>query len=369
MAIRERNGRWYAYWNEPLTGRRREKWFGRGPEAEAAARAFDAARARPGRGRPPAPGGHVGPTLAELAEDYIMRPKFNPNSRACLAWRLSANILPALGHRPANSITHADLDAYIDERRRPRVVSNHKQPRVVHLSTVRREISDILAILSWAQRRRRIPVNPVAGYEKPGADDARIVPPTEDEAAAILQAAQDHLRRAIVLSWYTGLRPGAVELLRLTWAAWRRESGWLRVVSAAKGGVPIRDVPVHPGLAEQLAAWHEADGHDAGPIIRYRGRPIKSLKRAWHGALRRAGIDRRLRPYDLRHHFITRLLAAGADIKTLAEIVGSSPETLRRHYQHVTSRQRRQTIALAPALPTYNVGRNDLGPPKTGGPK
>lgn len=52
----------------------------------------------------------------------------------------------------------------------------------------------------------------------------------------------------------------------------------------------------------------------------------------------------------LRHNFITAALAAGADLKALAEIVGSRPETLTRHYQHVTRSLHRKTIAKIPPL-------------------
>ena len=63
-----------------------------------------------------------------------------------------------------------------------------------------------------------------------------------------------------------------------------------------------------------------------------------------------AGITRRIRPYDLRHHFITRVLEEGADIKALADIVGSRPETIVRHYQHVSRKLHRDTVAKIPPL-------------------
>jgi site-specific recombinase XerD len=64
-----------------------------------------------------------------------------------------------------------------------------------------------------------------------------------------------------------------------------------------------------------------------------------SRSTAWKTALQGAGITRRIRPYDLRHQMITRALEAGADIKALSEVVGSSPETLRKHYQHAHKKE------------------------------
>ncbi len=104
-------------------------------------------------------------------------------------------------------------------------------------------------------------------------------------------------------------------------------------------------VPIHDGFKAELKTWWKANDK-TGPIIHYRKKPFSSIKTAWENTLIRAEIKRRLRPYDLRHNFITAALEEGADIGAVAAIVGSSPETMRRHYQHVTNRLRRQTVAL-----------------------
>jgi site-specific recombinase XerD len=341
------DGRWFSYRRD---GKRQVRtYFGRGATAELAARAHDdATRKRPAP--QPAARRTSGPTLEDLAIDYCRRTKWTANSLRCLKLRLSANILPALGHLHATRLTYAHLDRYIAERSRPAVAANHKKPTVPRMSTLRREVTDILAIMSWAMRRRLIGSNPLQGYRRPDPDDAVIMPPTPEEITAILAAAPDHLRRAVIISWYTGLRPGAVELFSLTWAHWARHAGSLRVVSARKGGPPLRDVPVHPAFEEHLAAWHQED-KGRGHIVHYRGRAVRSLRTSWTSTLNTAGITRRLRMYDLRHHFVTRALEAGADIGALAGVVGSSPQTLRRYYQHVSDDLRRKAVALVPELP------------------
>ncbi|MBQ7584833.1 MAG: tyrosine-type recombinase/integrase [Desulfovibrionaceae bacterium] len=46
-------------------------------------------------------------------------------------------------------------------------------------------------------------------------------------------------------------------------------------------------------------------------------------------------MNRRIRPYDLRHTFATELIAAGTDIGTVAKLMGhSSPTMLLNHYQY-----------------------------------
>lgn len=60
---------------------------------------------------------------------------------------------------------------------------------------------------------------------------------------------------------------------------------------------------------------------------------------------------RAIRPYDLRHAYATHSIERGADIKTVAEIMGhSDPSMILKTYQHVSMGQKRSAITLMPAL-------------------
>jgi integrase len=87
------------------------------------------------------------------------------------------------------------------------------------------------------------------------------------------------------------------------------------------------------------------------PIVYYKGRRIGSFKKAWKTALRKAGIRRRIRPYDLRHTFVTNLLERGAELKTVSEIVGHTrPDTTLRLYHQVIPGRHKEAIKLVPRL-------------------
>lgn len=80
---------------------------------------------------------------------------------------------------------------------------------------------------------------------------------------------------------------------------------------------------------EVLAAWRDEDMKaDIQHVIHYKGKPIASIKTAWISTLHKAGITRRIRPYDLRHAFATELIAAGVDIGTVAKLMGHSTPTI-----------------------------------------
>jgi len=355
MAVTQRkDGRWIVYYRTAGADGKKSslkvEYFGRGSGAEARARLRDKELVQAWR-RPANPA-VMGPAFGDLAEEYAKNKYFNPNSSSLLKIRLYKNIFPFFEKRIAIRISDTDLDAFVKKRRSGGWRDPEGRIRNgVKDSTIAREITDIKAILNWSAKRRPplIPHNPIRDYKKPPEDNAVIPPPTRDELRWIIDASSCHLFRAIFLSYYLGLRPGTVELLQLTWDDYDHVSQQILITSARKGGPGSRRVPVHPDLAPVLEKWRLED-EKTGPIIHYNGRPVKSLKKAWWGALDRAGITRRLRMYDLRHQFVTAALEHGADIKGLAEIVGSSPETLRRHYQHVTAEIHRQIIAKIPPI-------------------
>jgi integrase len=353
MAVKQLpDGRWICYYRNPITKKQKREYFGRGVEAETRARnrndELGLLKRRPARK-------HYGPTFSQLGDLYYKKKGFDRKPRETLSYRLDNNIYPAIGHLYATRITQNDMEDYVDHRRKDGVSD----------SSIAREITDIKAILNWSTRRKPplIPINPVRDFKAPAEKNEVILPPDQDEIAAIYKHACPHLQRFITLASFLGCRPGATELLSLTWTSVSFQWQSIRVMSADKGGPPFRQVPIHELLHEQLKNWHAADkkyfeGRNAKKrktvktmhIVHYWGSPVKSIKRAWRSALEGANITRRIRPYDLRHRFVTKALENGADIKALSDIVGSRPETLQKYYQHVTKELHRKTINQAASL-------------------
>lgn len=359
MAVSQlKDGRWIVYYRNPdKPGSIKKEYFGRGLVAKANAiqrnESLGLAVRRPSKTRT------QGPTFFELAVVYMKMRGFKPNPLEQLKIRMEKIILPHFGHKRAVMLSDDDMDAYVLRRRQAGVKDN----------SIARELTDVKAVLNWSVKRKPplIPFNPVRDYRSPSKEDEVILPPSREEFQSIYNKAPDHLKRFILMSSYIGARPGKVEILSIRWREVDWEQCWIRVLSAEKGSKksrkPARNVPIHADFVEQLRNWWQADeenfGHDlalAKPIVHYYGRSITSIKKAWKSTLINAGITRRLRPYDLRHRFVTKALADGADIGTLAEIVGSRPETLRKHYQHVTSAMHRKTMDNIPGLGPDDTG-------------
>ena len=78
---------------------------------------------------------------------------------------------------------------------------------------------------------------------------------------------------------------------------------------------------------------------------------MRSICRAWHTALERADIVRRIRPYDLRHAFATYALAGSADIGSVARLMGHTDASMiLKTYQHVQDAQKRAAVEATPDI-------------------
>lgn len=348
MAVSQtKDGRWFCYYRQD--GKTKREYFGREPGAHGEAlQRDDEIRHNKGTGKPSR---NHSPIFQEVAVAY-QKAKFSKQSfvsRQNLYYKLKGVIFCELGHLPVMQITNNRLDSYVLKRLKTKVPTKEGNPvRFVKRTTVHRELSDIRAIINWAVKRRIIDHSPMHDYEFPHRDDEIITPPSREEIRAILSYAAPHLIKAIILSYYVGLRPGAVELLGILWDDINWQDKTILIRAAKKGGRPTRTVPWHQELEVFLHAWAKAD--NTGCIIKFQGEPIKSVRSAWAAAKKRAGITRRLRMYDIRHAFVTSLLEEGADLQTVAELAGHNIDTMIKSYQHITQRLRNRTITQLPGL-------------------
>ena len=337
-----KDGRWIVQYRDPdRAGKYTREYFGRGLEAEAKARKRqDALDVRSYTRRTPA---GTSPLFQELATGYITaRLGVNePTTLRRLSIVLKASILPEIGRIEAIRLTHHRMDQYVVKRLKTSI----------RRTTIHREISDIQAILNWAVKREIIKRNPVTGYQSPKRDDAIIQPVTHQEIRRLLEHTPDHVTRALLISYYTGLQPGQ-ELFRLKWTDIDWDQKTILIRSSRKGGPPFRIVPIHPVFMPMLEVWDNGQRSTVNDfIITFNRRPVKSIRKSLAHAKKKAGITRRLTPYAFRHTFATRILSGGGDLKSTSEILGHSrTDTTTRIYQHTDLTAHRNAIANLPAL-------------------
>lgn len=280
-------------------------------------------------------------TVAELLSAYIeARQSLSTRTTAMQHLRSFADIY---GHRKAHCISVDDVLAWMEIMRQ----------RGAGAATVSRRAAILKGAWAWACRSRHLDSNALSVLRIPTVRSQRIDPPTLQEARRLYAVAAEHVQRVIALGMGMGPRIGPSELFRLSWLDVDLDSRLIRMPNARKGAeFEARSIPVRDDLLPLLRRWQQADAA-AGVefVIHYRGRPVQSISRAWHNALRRAGIGRRLRPYDLRHAFASHALDHGADRKCVAEVMGHKNEgMLLQIYQHTLLRQRRRAVNAGPGL-------------------
>lgn len=348
MAIRVQDGRkrpFFVYWTNPFTGRRESVSCETREEAEKQDALIkyqlkyerDAFR-RSVAPEPPA----AAHTLESVMYLYLKDRRLTLHNLEKTLHHVRP-ILAAFG-----TLTLDAIDAGRLEKMRDTMQASGLSP-----ATMRRRIGIVSAALRWAERQGLLASAP-RFPELPTIRHARHVPPTPEEVAALFHAAPPHLQRVIILGYYAGLRVGPSEMFRLSWNDIDLDAGCIRIPNADKGArEPWREVPILPQIDPLLHQWRADDAHAGNRlVVHYRGSPVRGIKTAWRATLRRAGIQRHIRPYDLRHGFATQLIAGGADVGTVATLMGhASPVMTLRHYQHVLTRQKREAIAALPPLP------------------
>jgi hypothetical protein len=69
-------------------------------------------------------------------------------------------------------------------------------------------------------------------------------------------------------------------------------------------------------------------------FVEFNGKPVSSVKRGFHNAVRLAGLTGRVTPHTLRHTAATWLMQRGVPIWEAVGFLGMSPEVPQQTYGH-----------------------------------
>ncbi|MEN3971624.1 tyrosine recombinase XerC [Sphingomicrobium sp. XHP0235] len=213
-----------------------------------------------------------------------------------------------------------DLRAFLAERR----------AEGLGAASAGRELSAVKSLLTFvAKAAMREPNLPRTRAPKRPKTLPRPVAPAD--VTALAETARDHREvdwigkrdLAILLLLYgSGLRIAEAMALR---ARVLPIGDTVRVTG--KGGKE-RVVPIVPAVAQAIEAYAELCPWPLdkdGPLFRgARGGPLSAdlVRRAVRNARRELGLPESLTPHALRHSFASHLLAAGADLRSLQELLG-----------------------------------------------
>ena len=267
-----------------------------------------------------------------LVDERALRPR---SVQQCLV--VAGQLLGRLNGRPVGSLDAGDVRGFVEERGRgwaPRTVQ--------HLVWTVRAFLRFLFLTGVIDRPLATAVPPRRAVRAAGLPE----PASAVTVAALVCSCDTSTvagrrdRAVLMLMARLGLRSGEVARLRLDDVAWR--SG--EIVVAGKGGRVDR-LPLPVDVGDAIVAYLQ----DGRPVVPWRNvfvalrAPFRALQpSAMNGivnsASRRAGVEP-VTPHQLRHSAATQMLAAGASLAEIGQVLRHRDESTTAGYAKVDYRR------------------------------
>jgi len=221
--------------------------------------------------------------------------------------------------------------------------------RRLQKASIARKLAAMNTFFRYLIREGSILVNPLAGMSAPRKDSLMPRHLSVDEVFELLgDRFTDDVRgmrdRAILEMFYsTGIRLS--ELTALNREDVDFEQGLIRVRGK---GRKERIVPIGMPALKTLKYYLEkrgslgeegSTGNGKGPLITGRSKERinpRTVERIVDKYMQRSGSQKKISPHDLRHSFATHLLDAGADLRSIQEMLGHESLSTTQRYTSVS---------------------------------
>ena len=232
-------------------------------------------------------------------------------------------------------------------------------------TTVRRKLSSLRTFYRWLLREGKVRENPFARLKGPRLVRRlpRVLSAEEvirflDAPAAAFAAKREGEYAALRDSAFfeflysTGCRIG--EALPVTWGEIDFARG--TTIVTGKGSKQRLVILGRPSLAalvrlrERVAAERPEFAADSAPVFlndRFETLTARFVQRRMKRLLEEAGLPADLTPHKLRHSFATHLLDAGADLRSVQEMLGHASLSTTQIYTHVSVERLKDQVAKA----------------------
>jgi integrase len=296
------------------------------------------------------PGGHT-LTLGRYLQRWLehARTRVAPATYRKHESIIRVHITPALGHRLVSELSVADVRDFLDRR-----AGLDPQTQRHHRATLRRALADAL-------RDGLTTRNVAALAEPPKMSKADRPILTAAQARVLMDGTTDDPTHAVwVLACTTGMR--LAEMLALTWDDVDLEAGTVTIDATlqrvdgewqrrtTKTAKSRRTVSLTPRAIAALRPKRRLHGL---VFTTAKGMPLhgSNLPKILHAHTDRLGLPR-VTIHDLRHSAATILYANGADIESIADMLGHSTSRITADlYRHrVTEMQRDLAVRMHEAI-------------------
>lgn len=243
-----------------------------------------------------------------------------------------------LGHFAADGITPQDIDEWLAKHEK---WSN---------ATRNRYKSTLSKAYQLGLVRGKVSVNParLAEHWQETTEKVRYLRDDEEKRirAAILKLYPKHIH-AFEIALHAGMRQG--EQFTLKWHEIDFDRRTIYLARTKTGH--HREIPMNATVLRALTELQKDPPADGGvfPSNRYKT-SITHPRKWWKAVLKEAKVDN-LRWHDLRHTFISRLVMAGVDLRTVQELSGHRELSMLTRYAHLAPEHNRKAVELLDKKP------------------
>ena len=276
-------------------------------------------------------------SVSAISEKYIpwtemqLRPRTVEEKKRMLYGRL----LTFFGRMLPDYITTDIIDLY--KRKRLAETKRGKIHRQINL-----EIGCLYTMVAWAADKTRgycndqLPHHERLPYRRPVPDTLSV-----EEAVRIIEAMRPFHRAMFYCLYHAGLRASEATSLRPSDV--HLDHGVLRVTG--KGG-KTRLVPMSERLKDALREQLQTLPEDAKLVFPSRrgGGELTDIRWPIRRALKILKMTRRVTPHMLRHSFASHMIDAGADLKTVGDLLGHEDISTTAIYTHPALRTKQAAI-------------------------
>ena len=217
--------------------------------------------------------------------------------------------------------------------------------------TIKNDFNAIRAFITWCIDNEYIEKNPCRKIRIPKTEKKEPEILTPEQQLLLIESAKDMpIYHMIILALYTGIRAG--ELKALTWNCFDWKKYTLTIRSESAKSKKFRVIKFNANLKEYLL-----------PIIKLSGLCFNYYtippEKQWKRLKKITGLTD-LKWHHLRHTYISTLIMAGADIKTVSEYAGHADANLTLNtYSHLYEKHKENIVKNIDVLKnSHNFSHN-----------
>jgi len=276
----------------------------------------------------------------ELAEDAEAYCKANNQGQQFDLYRIG-RLKQEFGSYPATAITIEDLRKWFDEQEWQAGTYNRNKTTlslIYRLGIENGKVQSNPAKLLKHKREDNGRVRFLNQFSPAKTDVDYLKPHTDEETrlrAVIVAHYLGHMPE-FEIALHTGMRPS--EQYGLVWGRVDLTRKLVTIPKSKNG--KTRHIPLNSVAVAAFQTLQRRSLNTAGPVfVNIHGEPLRGYKHWFDPAVSTAGI-RDFTWYCLRHSFASRLVMAGVDLRTVAELMGHKTIQMTMRYAHLAPAHR-----------------------------